>query len=185
MQRDGTTRLTVAHDDVDNQQVADPANAARTVQPGPQCPGYGRTGREEIHIAAAWPVMPWCLRLLDVPILARPPDLPGNHLATTPRAVLAQQRGEAFVAEASARGERVGQMMLPMIGHLLAARGCHCHLRHYRRTAAPDQASIHQDHICACARRLERGIHARAACTDDENVRVELRDLPLHNAIFP
>jgi hypothetical protein len=105
-----------------------------------------------------------------------------NAIATR---VLAHQRGQALVAQATARGERVGQMMPPMIRRLLTERGRHRHLRHHGGTTAPDQAAVSQDHIRPGPRRLDRRIHPRATGTDDENVGLKLCDGPLHELIFP
>ena len=108
--------------------------------------------------------------LRDAAVLARPADAPLLHLADAVRAFLAQQPRQPFVAEAAPGFERVIVVKAPVIRRLRAERDRDRHLRHDGGAAASDQAAVEQEHTATCARGLDRGIHAGAARSDDQDV---------------
>ena len=67
--------------------------------------------------------------------------------------------------------ERVGEMMAPMIRHLLAQRDRDRHLRHDRGAAAADQAAIDQQHVGVRLVGRDRRRHAGGARADHQHVR--------------
>ena len=111
------------------------------------------------------------------PVAPRPADAPGVHRANAVRAFLAQQAGEGLVAQPAPGGEGVVQVIGPVIRRFLAERDRDRHLRHHRRAAAPDQAAVGEQHGRPGARRLDRRIHAGAACSDDEHVGLDVHGL--------
>ncbi len=115
------------------------------------------------------------LNLLDMTVFAGPTDLPAVHLADAPGTVFAKKGGKLFVAEAAPGGQRIGEMMLPMIRRLFAERGSNRHLRHDRGAATADQASVGEDHIDAGSRGLKRRIHPCPACPDHEYIGLKRR----------
>ncbi len=120
------------------------------------------------------------VRLADAAIgVPRPADMPALHAADRIGPVLAQKDGKAFVAQAAARGERVGQMILPVIGRLLAQGHGDRHLRHHRGAAAADEAAIDEQDIGARLIGRDRRRHAGGARADHQHVRRESRRVAL------
>jgi len=113
--------------------------------------------------------------LRDTAILApSPADPPFLHLADPRRRVTAQESGEVLVAQAAAGGERIVEMGMPIVGAFFTERRRDRHLRHDRRTAATDQALVHEQHTLGSgARRRDRGVHAGAAGPDDQDIGCE------------
>ena len=110
------------------------------------------------------------MRLFDVTVLARPADVPGIHFEDACRPVLAQDRRQAFVAQAVAGGERIGEVILPIVRCLLTDRGRDRHHRHDGAAAAADQAAIGENDRGATLCRFERRIHASAAGADNQDI---------------
>lgn len=158
------------HDDVRDQHVADAANGIDTIELRTQCARYGGAGVQEIDVDAACAVVSRRMHLLEMAVLTRPADLPGIHFADARGGALAQQLRQRGIAQAASSGQRVGQMMLPMIRALLAQRNGDCHLCHDRGAAAADQAAIDQVYAAAVARRGDCGIHAGAAGADHQHI---------------
>ena len=170
MHRDGAAGPPIAHDDVDDGEIADAANAAGEIELRAQGARHGGAGGEHIHIDAARTVMAGRMDLRDMIALARPAHLPRVHLADARGAVLAEHGREALVAQAAPCGQRVGEVVFPGIRRLLA-KGCrHGHLGHHGRAATADEAAVGEDHGGPGACGFKRGIHARAACANHQNV---------------
>ena len=117
------------------------------------------------------------MSLHDAPVAACPADAPGIHFADAIGAFLAEQPGQRLIAEPAPRGERIIEMVMPVVVGLRAQSHCNGHLRHYRRAAAPDQAAIGQQHAATGARGLDGGIHAGGSGADDEHVRPGVQGL--------
>ena len=132
--------------------------------------GDGGAGVQEVDIDAARPVMARRLHLLQMAILGGPADLPVLQLADGVHTFLAQQPGEAFVAQTAPGGQRVLQMVRPVILGLLADGGGNGHLCHHRGAAASDQAAVDEDGAAARFRGGDGGGHSGPACTDDRDV---------------
>ena len=139
--------------------------------------GDGGSRVEEIDIDTARPIVTRCVRLHDAPVAACPADAPGIHFADAVGAFLAEQPGQRLVAEAAPRGERIVEVMTPVVVRLRAQGHRNGHLRHDRRAAAPDQAAIGQQHAATGARGLDGGIHAGGSGADDEHVRLGVQGL--------
>jgi hypothetical protein len=71
-------------------------------------------------------------------------------------------------------------MNVPVVGDFLAERDRDGHLRHDRRTAASDQASIGNEDPRAPALRFDGGIHAGSAGADDQNIGFDLYGFQRH-----
>ena len=170
MHRDGAAGPPIAHDDVDDGEIADAANAAGEVQLRAQGARHGGAGGEHIHIDAARTVMARRMDLRDMIALARPAHFPRVHLADARGAVLAEHSREALVAQASPCCEGVGEVIFPGIGRLFAKGDRHGHLRHDGGAATADEAAVGEDHGGAGACGFKRGIHACAACANHQNV---------------
>ena len=110
MQRGRAGDLAVDTHEVDDEEVAGLTDALGLVDDGAQGLRHRGAGVEEIHIGAARAVMAGRHRLGDVAASARPADAPGIHLADAVGSLLAQQAGQAFVAQSAARREGVAQM---------------------------------------------------------------------------
>jgi hypothetical protein len=167
--------FAVTNRDIDDHKLTDAADRVRSVQLRAQRARYRRPGGKKIDIGAAGSIVARRLRLLDMTVLARPADLPAIHLAQSQRPVLAQQCGEALVAKTASGGERIGQVMLPMIRRLLAQRCGDRHLRHDRGAAAPNQAAVRQNHRRTGPRGFKSRVHAGAAGTDHQDVGLDMR----------
>ena len=143
----------VRHDEIGDAQIADAADARlpltwprKVLTP----PGRWRKNRHSSSAAGHGPA-----RALGG--CGRPRAAPSRH-AIRPgggcgRPVLAQQSRKPLVAQAAPGGDRVGEMMAPMVGHLVAERHRDRHLRHHRGAAAADQAAIDQQHAAHPPRR--------------------------------
>ena len=175
---DRAARYAVLDHEVRDVEVADARDLALPLHARAQRLRHGRAGGEEVHIDAARPVVPRRVRGADRAVrLARPADVPGVHLPDGARPILAEQRRKPGVAEPASCRQRIGEMMLPVIRHVLAERGRHGHLRHDGRAAAPDQAAVDEQHADVLLRGRERGRHAGAARADDEHVGREMGGL--------
>ena len=146
---------------------------------------HGRAGIEKIHIDAARPVVAGGEGLRDAAVLARPADAPRLHLADAVRAFLAQQPRQPLVAEPAPGFERVVVVEAPVIRRLRAERDRDRHLRHDGGAAAADQAAVEQEHVATCARSLDRGIHAGAARSDDQDVGFDMHFACLGSLLMP
>ncbi len=131
--------------------------------------------------------MPRRLGLADAAVfMPRPADMPILHLADRRGAMLAQEAGKPLVAQAAPGGERVGEMMAPVIRHLLAQGDGDGHLRHDGGAAAPNEAAIDHEHVGARRIGCNRRCHAGRARADHQHVRRKLdRFRPHHARIDP
>jgi hypothetical protein len=119
-----------------------------------------------------------------VAVLARPADAPAVELADAIRPFLAKKLRQRFVAQAAAGRDRVGEMMLRVVGRLFAERDRDRHLRHHGGAAAADQAAIGEQHAGTAARRLDRRIHAGGAGANHQRVGVDGHGLCGHRGVL-
>ena len=146
--------------------------------------GDGGTGGEEIDIDATRPVVARGVRLADAPVgMPRPADTPLVQAADRIGSVLAQDARQALVAQAAASRDGVGQVIAPVVRHLLAERHRHRHLRHHGRAAPADQAAIDQQHRRVRLVGRDRGGHAGRAGTDHQHVGRKPHTLPRRHAL--
>src|SRR6185503_15266980 len=121
MRADADSRLS---GQIGDQQLAGAADLGHAIQLGAQRLRYRGPGVDEIDVHAARAVVTRRLHLPDVtpvPIPgAGPADAPGIHFADAFGSVLAEEPGERLIAQATSRLERVGEVMLPMVGRFLA-----------------------------------------------------------------
>ena len=177
---DRAGRFAVAGHEIDNAQIAGFADGGVTRHLRAQSFRHRRPGIDEIDIDAARPVVAGRHCRGDVAILARPADAPRVHLADAVGRVFAQKPRQIFVAQSAAGGERVVQVMLPIVRRFFAKRRRHRHLRHHGGAAAADQAAVGEQHFCAAARSLDRRIHAGGAGADHQHVGVDVHGFRSH-----
>jgi hypothetical protein len=106
----------IAHGELGDDEVADAMYLRYALHPRAQCLGDRGTGIEEIDVHAALAVVAGCVHLREVAVPARPADAPFVHLADARRPLLAQELRELLVAQAAAGLERVGEVVLPVVG---------------------------------------------------------------------
>ena len=109
--------------------------------------------------------------LLHVAVFAGPAHAPAVHLADHFRTLFAEQSREGRVAQAAPGREGVREVVLPVVGFLLAHRHRHGHLRHDGCAPPADEAAVGKDDLRAGAGGLEGRVHTGAAGADHQHVR--------------
>ena len=160
---------------ISHDEAGEVPDRVHTGDPAPQRGRDRGAGVEDVHVAAAPAPVAGGGDLGDPPALARPTDPPGVHLPDPHRPGLAQECGEARVAQPAPGFERVLQMGVRAVGLGLAEGGGDGHLRHHRGAPAADHVPVDEnDPARARLRRRERRIHAGAARPDHQDVGVDM-----------
>jgi hypothetical protein len=81
MHRHSTCHGAVLSNKVGDQRITQPNDAWRTLDDAAQSLRHRRTGRQEVHIDAAWAIMAGCLNGREMLAIACPPDPPAIHFA--------------------------------------------------------------------------------------------------------
>ena len=168
----------VPYDDIGDGHVAESLDVRRTAGLSAQSGGYGRSGIEEVDVAAAPAAVTGCRTLSEAVPGARPASTPRVHLQDAAGPLLTQQGHQLLVAQAATRFDRVGCMHGPVVWFFVSERGGHGHLRHDGRAAPADEALVHQQDGRSTTRRGDGRVHARAACADDQDVGCNMRHRP-------
>lgn len=171
----GAVDYTVRDQEIAYAQIANAPDCGTALHLRPQRPGHRRSGVQEVDIDAAWTVVAGCLGLAEPAILmSGPSDVPCVHLLNSCRRLLAQDRGKALIAKSASCGERISEVTVPVVVHLIAEGGGHRHLRHNSRAAAADQAAIDEHRIRAAIVGSDRGRHACRTRADNEHAGFEM-----------
>ena len=176
----GAGHFAIDLQQIDHAEIALAGDAFGLVHDGAERLRHRGPGVEEIHIDAARPVMARRERRGDLAVLPGPADAPGIHLLDAFGALLAEQPRQRLVAEAAAGGQRVLEVIAPMVRRLGAERDGNRHLRHHGGAAAADQASVDQQHLTAGAGGLDRGVHPGRAGADHQHIGLQLNRLGRH-----
>ena len=163
--------MAVVHHDLGHRDVAYAAHRAQRAYLAPQRARHSRTRVQEVHVTAASPAMSGRLDLANTIVLsARPVGPPAVHLEDSRRAVLAQEPGQPLVAQLAARGQRVLEVIGPVVGLFVADGGGNGHLRHDGGAAAAHQGLVQQQHGRLFPGRGNGRVHARAAGSHHQNI---------------
>ena len=132
-----------------------------------------RAGVDEVDVDAARAVVSRRLNLPDVLRVSRPADAPAIHLADAFERVLAEKPGERRVAQAAPGFERVGEVVLPVVGRFLAERAATVICAMTVAPPRPIRLRSTSTHLRAGTRGADRRVHAGPAGADDEDLRLQ------------
>src|SRR6185295_8623869 len=111
-----TDALRILDSECGDEYIADTPDLGDALHSSAERLRNGGPGVEKVHVYAAFAIVAGRVHLREVPVPARPPDTPGVHFPDTRRPVLAKKLREDRIAKAPAGLQRVGEVMLPMIG---------------------------------------------------------------------
>ena len=174
IESDGAKRLPVADDDLDDCEIADPANRRELTRLAPQGRSDGGAGVEEVDVTAAFDAVARRHFLLDMAVLARPARAPLFHFEDALGTARAKQRRQRFVAEAAPRPQGIFQMKRDGITFLLTESDRNGHLCHDRCATPADLTFVEEQNRSAFAGCGDRRVHAGAAAADHEHICGEL-----------